>query len=117
MYLSLVFLPLLGSIASGFFGFILGGHGAAIISTGLLGLTFICSLTAFYEVALCGNTCFVNFLPMDLSAKPLEWYYDNGVAILMETQLSLSEDIPKTQSQCFQSIVQNAPKRRKAQKK
>ena len=57
MYLSLVFLPLLGSIASGFFGFILGGHGAAIISTGLLGLTFICSLTAFYEVALCGNTC------------------------------------------------------------
>lgn len=93
MYLSLVFLPLLGSIASGFFGFILGGHGAAIISTGLLGLTFICCLTAFYEVALCGNTCYVNFLPwIETEFFNVSWsfQFDSLTVVMLVVVTSIS---------------------------
>jgi proton-translocating NADH-quinone oxidoreductase chain L len=55
MYLVLVFSPLLGSISGGFFGRYLGSRGAGIITTGSVLLSFICSLFAFYEVALSGN--------------------------------------------------------------
>jgi NADH:ubiquinone oxidoreductase subunit 5 (subunit L)/multisubunit Na+/H+ antiporter MnhA subunit len=56
MYLLLIFLSLIGSCLAGFFGRYLG-HGSSIITCSCLFLSFLLSLFAFYEVALCN--CFV----------------------------------------------------------
>lgn len=55
MYLLLVLLPLIGCIAAGLFGRLLGRHGAAILSTFCVGLTTLFSWIAFYEVGLCDS--------------------------------------------------------------
>ena len=57
MYLSLVFLPIIGSCLAGLFGRFLGSWGSATITTSCLFLSFLISLFAFYEVGLVG--CFV----------------------------------------------------------
>src|SRR6478672_4313633 len=57
MYLSLVFLPIIGSCLAGLFGRFLGSWGSAIVTTGCLFVSFLISLFAFYEVGLVG--CFV----------------------------------------------------------
>jgi len=62
MYLSIVFLPLLGSICSGLFGRFLGSFGAGIITTFCVISTFSISLVAFYEVGFSGSPCYLNFL-------------------------------------------------------
>src|SRR6476620_5129963 len=57
MYLSLVFLPVIGSCLAGLFGRFLGSWGSAIITTSCLFISFLISLFAFYEVGFVG--CFV----------------------------------------------------------
>ena len=54
MYLSLISLPLLGSIVSGFFGRKIGVSGAQLITVACVLSTLILSIFAFYEVALKG---------------------------------------------------------------
>lgn len=49
MLLSIIFLPLLGSIASGFFGFYIGRKGSVFITTLTTFLSFIFSLIIFYD--------------------------------------------------------------------
>jgi len=56
MYLSIIFLPLLGSTVSGFFGRKSGITGSHIISTASIILTTILSLIAFFEIGLNNNT-------------------------------------------------------------
>lgn len=55
MYLTLLILPLLGSIFSGFLGRKLGITGSHFITIFCLILTSILATFAFYEVALCSN--------------------------------------------------------------
>ena len=52
MYLSIILIPLIGSIFAGMFGRKLGAQGSQFITT--FGLIFTCllSFTAFYEVGL-----------------------------------------------------------------
>jgi len=50
MYLSIIVLPLLGSIVSGFFGRKLGVSGAQIITCSIVVITTILSILAFFEV-------------------------------------------------------------------
>jgi NADH-ubiquinone oxidoreductase chain 5 len=50
MYLSIIVLPLLGSIVSGFFGRKLGVSGAQIITCSSVVITTILSILAFFEV-------------------------------------------------------------------
>lgn len=52
MYLSLIILPLLGSIVSGFFGRKVGVSGAQLITCSCVIATTILSLVAFLEVGL-----------------------------------------------------------------
>lgn len=59
MYGCLVLFPLLGSIAAGMFGRYLGYRGAVLISSGCVILSAMCSVVAFYEVALSGSPCYV----------------------------------------------------------
>jgi NADH:ubiquinone oxidoreductase subunit 5 (subunit L)/multisubunit Na+/H+ antiporter MnhA subunit len=52
MYLSLIILPLLGSIAAGFFGRNIGVRGAQIITSVSVIITTILSIVVFIEVGL-----------------------------------------------------------------
>jgi NADH-ubiquinone oxidoreductase chain 5 len=52
MYLAIIILPLLGSIASGFFGRKSGISGAQIISCIAVVMTTILAVVAFFEVGL-----------------------------------------------------------------
>nr|YP_009445913.1 NADH dehydrogenase subunit 5 [Eucheuma denticulatum]ATX68855.1 NADH dehydrogenase subunit 5 [Eucheuma denticulatum] len=54
MYLTILFLPLIGSLISGFGGRWLGCWGSSLYSTLCVFFSFLLSLGAFYEVGLCG---------------------------------------------------------------
>jgi NADH-ubiquinone oxidoreductase chain 5 len=52
MYLAIIILPLLGSIASGFFGRKIGVTGAQIITCTCVIATTLLAVVAFFEVGL-----------------------------------------------------------------
>jgi len=52
MYLAIIILPLLGSIASGFFGRKIGITGAQIITSSCVITTTLLAIVAFFEVGL-----------------------------------------------------------------
>ena len=62
MYLNIVFMPLMASFISGFFGRFIGPSGAGFIT--ILGVvTSLClSFFAFFEVGLCGAPCYITYL-------------------------------------------------------
>jgi NADH-ubiquinone oxidoreductase chain 5 len=53
MYLSLIFLPLLGSVVAGFFGRRVGSSGAQLITTACVVIATVLAVLAFYEVGIC----------------------------------------------------------------
>jgi NADH-ubiquinone oxidoreductase chain 5 len=55
MYLSILMLPLLGAVVSGFLGRKIGVTGSHIITTTSLFITSILAVVAFYEVGICGS--------------------------------------------------------------
>lgn len=55
MYLSILFLPLLGSVVSGLLGRKIGVTGSHIITCSSLGFTSVMAAIAFYEVGICGS--------------------------------------------------------------
>jgi len=59
MYLSILILPLLGSIASGFFGRKLGVTGSQIITCTCLIFSSIFITIAFYEVCLSSSPVYI----------------------------------------------------------
>jgi NADH-ubiquinone oxidoreductase chain 5 len=60
MYLSILVLPLLGSIVSGFLGRKIGVSGSHIITTGCLLLSSILASVAYYEVGLSASPVIIN---------------------------------------------------------
>ncbi len=63
MYLLIIFLPLLSSLSSGFFGRWLGFYGSCLISFSCLVLTLLFSILIFFEIGLnnqlvCINLCY-----------------------------------------------------------
>ena len=86
MYLTLVFLPLFGSIAAGFFGFFIGSQGAGFVTILCLGLTFLMSCFAFYEVAFAGSPCFLQVMPwFDSELFSFAWgfQFDSLTAVML----------------------------------
>jgi NADH-ubiquinone oxidoreductase chain 5 len=59
MYLTILILPLLGSILSGFFGKKIGVTGSHIVTITCLLLSSILSSVAFYEVILCESPVYI----------------------------------------------------------
>jgi len=55
MYLSIIILPLLGSIVSGLLGRKIGITGSHIITIFCLIISSILATLAFYEVGICGS--------------------------------------------------------------
>jgi NADH-ubiquinone oxidoreductase chain 5 len=62
MYLSILALPLLGSIISGFLGRKIGVTGSHIITCTSLFLTCVLATVAFYEVGICGSPVSINLI-------------------------------------------------------
>jgi NADH-ubiquinone oxidoreductase chain 5 len=56
MYLNIIFLPLLGSIVSGFFGRKTGVSGAQLLSCLCIIITTIFSIIAFFEIGISNNS-------------------------------------------------------------
>ena len=62
MYLSIIILPLLGSIVSGFFGRKVGVTGSRIISCLSIIATTILAIISFFEVGFNNNPVSINFI-------------------------------------------------------
>ena len=80
MYLSIIFLPLIGSIFSGLFGRFLTPKGAAFLS--ILGISFACiiSMVLFFEVGFSGSPCYIKLSPwLDCEMFDACWgfYFDS----------------------------------------
>tara|TARA_B100000925_G_scaffold131773_1_gene98537 strand:- start:1747 stop:3798 length:2052 start_codon:yes stop_codon:yes gene_type:complete len=67
MYLSIVFLPLIGFLTAISFGRFLSFRGAALVTTFCTMSAFALSCVAFYEVGLCGCTCSIQLAPWFIS--------------------------------------------------
>nr|YP_009476712.1 NADH dehydrogenase subunit 5 [Proteomonas sulcata]AVM81205.1 NADH dehydrogenase subunit 5 [Proteomonas sulcata] len=63
MYLTIIFLPLVGCFFSGFFGRFLSPKGSAFITILGIFIAFIFSLVAFFEVGLSLCPCYIQLLP------------------------------------------------------
>ncbi|KAL6766027.1 nad5 (mitochondrion) [Auxenochlorella protothecoides x Auxenochlorella symbiontica] len=93
MYLLVLLLPLLASISAGLFGRFLGFRGAALLTTSSVFLSFVISCIAFYEVALSGVTCSIEWMPWFFSEMfDAGWgfYFDSLTVIMLCVITSIS---------------------------
>jgi NADH-ubiquinone oxidoreductase chain 5 len=76
MYLSIIILPLLGSIVSGLLGRKVGVTGSQIITcTSLIISSFLISV-AFYEVGICGSPVSIDIISwLDIELLNISWYF------------------------------------------
>jgi NADH-ubiquinone oxidoreductase chain 5 len=90
MYLSIIILPLLGSIVSGFMGRKIGVTGSQYITCTCLILSSILMTVAFYEVGICGSPVHINlgsWVDSEIMNISWEFYFDQltvslGIAVL-----------------------------------
>ena len=93
MYLSILLLPLLGSLSAGFFGRFIGAKGAQITTTSMLFLATILAWTAFYEVALSNSPVVINLTSwLDIEALTVNWafQFDTLTVSMLITVLTVS---------------------------
>jgi hypothetical protein len=90
MYLSIIILPLLSSLVSGFLGRKVGVTGSQIITCGSLIVTSVFFTIAFYEVGICGspvNIEIINWLDIEILNISWSFYFDQltvslGLAVI-----------------------------------
>ena len=88
MYLSILILPLLGSIVSGFMGRKIGVTGAHLITCTCLILSSLLASVAFYEVGICGSPVSINLVSwVDSEFMSISWEF-------LFDQLTVSMFIP-----------------------
>ena len=76
MYLTLLFIPILGAIAAGLLGRKVGVTGAHIITCTTINVTAVLSLVAFYEVGLCNSPVSINLGSwIDSSSLLVNWSF------------------------------------------
>jgi NADH-ubiquinone oxidoreductase chain 5 len=76
MYLSIIILPLLGSLISGFLGRKVGTSGSKFITCGSLIITSLLISIAFYEVGISGSSVSINILSwLDIENLNISWYF------------------------------------------
>jgi NADH-ubiquinone oxidoreductase chain 5 len=76
MYLSILILPLLGSIVSGFMGRKIGVTGAHLITCTCLILASFLATIAFYEVGICGSPVSINLVSwVDSEFMSISWEF------------------------------------------
>lgn len=90
MYISIIILPLLGSIVSGFMGRKIGVTGAQFITCSCLLLSSLLMTIAFYEVGICGSPVYINlgsWVDSEIMSISWELFFDQltvslGLAVL-----------------------------------
>jgi NADH-ubiquinone oxidoreductase chain 5 len=90
MYLSIIILPLISSLVSGFLGRKIGVTGSQIITCGSLIVTSVLITIAFYEVGICGspvNIEIINWLDIEILNISWSFYFDQltvslGLAVI-----------------------------------
>jgi NADH-ubiquinone oxidoreductase chain 5 len=90
MYLSIIVLPILGSLVSGLLGRKVGVTGSHIVTCGSLIICSILITIAFYEVGLCGSPVYINigsWLDSEILDISWEFYFDQltvslGLAVI-----------------------------------
>jgi NADH-ubiquinone oxidoreductase chain 5 len=88
MYLSILILPLLGSLVSGLLGRKIGVTGSHIITCTCLIIASFLATLAFYEVGICGSPVFINLVNwIDLEFMFISWEF-------LFDQLTVSMFIP-----------------------
>ena len=74
MYLSILILPLLGSIVSGLLGRKVGVTGAHLVTCTCLILSALLMTVAFYEVGICGSPVYINLVNwVDSEFMSISW--------------------------------------------
>jgi len=92
MYLSILILPLLGSIVSGFMGRKLGVTGSHIITCTCLILASFLATLAFYEVGICGSPVsinLVNWVDSEFMSISWEFLFDQLTVYLLALYLTV----------------------------
>jgi NADH-ubiquinone oxidoreductase chain 5 len=90
MYLSIIILPLLGSLSAGFFGRKIGSTGAQLITCTFLGLSSLLMTFAFFEVCLSSSPVYIflgSWVDSELLTISWEFSFDQltvslGLAVL-----------------------------------
>nr|YP_004222736.1 NADH dehydrogenase subunit 5 [Glaucocystis nostochinearum]ADW83108.1 NADH dehydrogenase subunit 5 [Glaucocystis nostochinearum] len=93
MYLSIVFLPLLSAFVAGLLGKFLGNKISSYFTTICLGITFILSIIAFYEVALCASPCYlttISWIKSELFHVNWGFLFDTLTVVMLIVVTSVS---------------------------
>ncbi len=93
MYLSILILPLLASIISGFMGRKIGVTGAHLITCSCLILSSILATVAFYEVGICGSPVsiyLINWIDSEFMSISWEFWFDSLTVSMLIPVLYIS---------------------------
>jgi len=112
MYLSIIFLPLMGSILSGFFGRFLTPKGAAFVSTFGIGLACIISIVLFFEVGFSGSPCYIKLSPwLDCEIFDACWgFYFDSLTVSMCFTVTLISTLVHLYSTSYMSHDPHQPR-------
>ena len=86
MYLLIILLPLMASLVAGLLARFLGYRGAAIITLLSVFISTLLSAAAFYEVALSGVTCsleYMNWFPQEMFDAHWGFYFDSLTCVML----------------------------------
>ena len=112
MYLSIIFLPLIGSIFSGLFGRFLTPKGAAFLS--ILGISFACiiSMVLFFEVGFSGSPCYIKLSPwLDCEMFDACWgFYFDSLTVSMCFTVTLISTLVHLYSTSYMSHDPHQPR-------
>jgi NADH-ubiquinone oxidoreductase chain 5 len=112
MYLSIIFLPLIGSIFSGLFGRFLTPKGAACIS--ILGISLACliSVILFFEVGLSRSPCYIKLSPwLDCEMFDACWgFYFDSLTVSMCFTVTLISTLVHLYSTSYMSHDPHQPR-------
>ena len=86
MYLLIILLPLMASLVAGLCARFLGYRGAALITTLSVCFSTLLSLVAFYEVALSGVSCsleYMTWFPQEMFDPHWGFYFDSLTVVML----------------------------------
>ena len=112
MYLSIIFLPLIGSILSGLFGRFLTPRGAAFVT--ILGMSLACfiSIVLFFEVGFSGSPCYIKLSPwLDSEMFDACWgFYFDSLTVSMCFTVTLISTLVHLYSTSYMSHDPHQPR-------
>ena len=112
MYLSIIFLPLMGSTLSGLFGRFLTPKGAAFITILCMGLACLISVALFFEVGFSGSPCYIKLSPwLDCEMFDACWgFYFDSLTVSMCFTVTLISALVHLYSTSYMSHDPHQPR-------